>query len=111
MTVQNAVGAAFAQFGSDLTVTTAGAGRTVRAILSPMDNASAAIYFDANEQVGLFKPSVLLYVAGTEPHPPLVDDTFTDADFPGPSRTTITVLKVQAFRVAGVVALYLALCD
>ena len=111
MTYQDIITNAFETYGQNLTITTAGSGRTIRALMTPMDNGTVGVFFDANEQVGLYKPSISLFVPGSETSPPVVGDTFTDGDYPGPDRIIITVQKVQAFRIAGVIVLYLALCD
>ena len=114
--VLNAISRAIAAYGSPVGIIRSGATYTVQGMVLPMDSNTINTYFDANESVGLIKPAVTLYVAGTETNPPLANDTFDTTDF-DPIRGTfggavvITVRKVTAIRIANVVVLYVAVCD
>lgn len=95
---------AFAKYGEDFTLERAGHHVGRRGLMVPMSNSDTAVYFDANESVGLVKPALSLYLQGTE-DAPLVGDIFTRAD------RLWTVRKTWPFVVNNVVVVYLALCD
>ena len=101
--------AIFARSAEAITVERAGVGRDRRALLAPMNNAEAAVYFDANESVGLIKPSLSAWFEGEDvpggAGPPLIGDIFTR------DGRLWTVRKVQIFRKGNRALLVLALCD
>jgi hypothetical protein len=100
----------FTIYSSPVSITTAGVTRTIMGLIIPMDSGTENTFFDGNESVGLLKPAYVLYVAGSEPSPPLANDVFTYLDSGGVGRL-LTCEKVQAYRIANVVILYAALCD
>ena len=101
--------AIFGRAAELITVEQAGVGRDYRALLAPMTNAEAAVYFDANESVGLTKPSLSAWFEGEDvpgaAGAPLVGDIFTR------DRRLWTVRKTQIFRKGDRALLVLALCD
>ncbi len=94
----------FRRYGEDFTLDRAGSLTPRRGLMVPMSNSDTAVYFDANESVGLIKPALSLYLPGTE-DAPLEGDIFTRAG------RLWTVRKTWPFVVNNVVVVYLALCD
>jgi len=105
VTHQKRVTALFALYGETLSVQRSGTGRDVVCVTVPMDGGTTGTYFDANEAVGLIRPALTLYVPGTEPDPPTVDDVFFR------DGRLYTVRKAHVFRQADVPVLMVALCD
>ena len=101
----------FALYGQPITLTTAGAARTLTCLIVPMDASTINTYFDGNESVGLLRPAFTLFASGAELSPPLQNDLFTYADLDDLSRGPYTVRRVQAFRISNVIVVYMALCD
>lgn len=91
--------------------------RTLQGMVTPMDNSSTNLYFDANESVGLLKPAFMLYTSGADGSPPVPGDIFYYTDSEVPARISggfggpLTVRKTQTFRVGSTAVLVLSLCD
>ena len=91
-------------YGEALTLVRSGESRTMQGVCAPMDNATAGTFFDANESVGLLRPALSLYVAGSS-DPPTLNDVFFRHD------RLFTVRKTHLYHVADVVVLCLVLAD
>lgn len=101
--------AIFARSAESVTVERAGEFSDRRALLAPMSSAEVAVYFDANEAVGLIKPSLSAWFEGADvpgaAGPPLIGDIFTRHG------RLWTVRKTQIFQHGDSALLVLALCD
>ena len=102
---QARVSAGFGRFGEAVTTERVGALRERQGVFAPLDLSASAVYFDANEAVGLVRPGLLLYLDGADADPPLVGDIFTR------DGRLWTVRKTQTFRLGNTPLLVMAVCD
>ena len=103
--LQRLITRAIQTYGETLTLLRASGTVSFQALTAPMDGATTGLYFDANEEVGLTKPALSVYVDGQMGSPPAPTDVFFR------DGRQFTVQKVFCFRVGDVVVLILALCD
>jgi len=99
--------ALFSLYAESFTMIRAGESSGNRGLFLPMDNSITSEFFDANEAVGLIKPSQSLYL---EPG----DDPFSVAasgDVYFRDGRLWTVRKTHVYRVGGTPLVLLALCD
>lgn len=99
--------ALFSLYAEPFTMIRAGESSGNRGLFLPMDNSITGEFFDANEAVGLIKPSQSLYL---EPG----DDPFSVAasgDIYFRDGRLWTVRKVHVYRINNTPLVLLALCD
>ena len=102
--IQTALANAIQQFGENYDLIRSGTTLPRRAIIAPMDNSTAGVYFDSNEQVGLEKPAQVLYSVDVS-DPPVSGDVYSR------DGRLWTVRKTYFTRVNDVVVMILCLCD
>jgi hypothetical protein len=103
--LQRQVALLLRQYGESFTLTRAGTTIGGIGLFAPLDNSNVAIFFDANEQVGLLRPALNLYVDGGGSNPPLPADVFFR------DGRLWTVRKTFTYRISGTAILLLCLCD
>ena len=101
---QQRVAALLGLYGEAITLERAGESRNTVGVMSPIDDQYINTFYDADEAVGLLRPTLTVYLAGNDA-PPLVADIFTRDE------RLWTVRKVYPWRVVDVIVFYLALCD
>jgi hypothetical protein len=111
LSVLSTITRAFQRYGQPISIQTSGAFRTVTGLVVPMDSGTQGVFFDGNETVGLFKPALTLFVAGSEPNPPKSQDIFLYPYLDAPGHGNVIVQKVFAYCLSGQVVVYECLCD
>jgi hypothetical protein len=99
----------FAQSAASVTVTRGGVDHTSSCFYEPMDNNTANLYFDGNEEVGLVRPALMLWLQASAEV--LVGDVFTYDILTRPGGDLYTVRKLYYFRQGTTPLVLLALCD
>ena len=91
-------------YGEPFSLVTSGSGVDRVAVMTPIGDQYINTFYDANEAVGLVRPTLTVYLAGNMTAPLVNDVFFRDSRL-------WTVRKVHAWRVVDVIVFYLALCD
>jgi len=91
-------------FGEALTLVRGGVDNATVAIVDPANTAITGTFYDANEAVGLLKPSLTLYV-GSAGYTPQADDVFFR------DSRLYTVRKLFFYRIVDVIVFTLVHCD
>lgn len=90
-------------YGEAVTLIRSGENKPQVAFITPIGDQYVNTFYDANEAVGLIRPTLTLYLVGGE-IPVAGDVFFRDGRL-------FTVRKTHLYRVVDVVVLIMALCD
>ena len=101
---QERLGALVALYGEAFTLIRSGVSQDRQAFITPIGDQYVNTFYDANEAVGLIRPTLTLYLVGSSDPPAPGDVFFRDGRL-------FTVRKAHLYRVRDVVVLILALAD
>lgn len=91
-------------YGETFTRIRSGVSQDAAAFITPIGDQYVNTFYDANEAVGLIRPTLTLYLVGDSDPPVAGDVFFRDGRL-------WTVRKTQFFRLGETPLLILALCD
>ena len=101
---QERLTALVALYGEAFTLNRAGEDLARTAFITPIGDQYVNTFYDANEAVGLLRPTMTLYLVGNTDPPVGGDIFFRDGRL-------FTIRKTHLYRVADVIVLILALAD
>ena len=104
MAYKERLAALVALYGETFTRIRSGVSQDAAAFITPIGDQYVNTFYDANEAVGLIRPTLTLYLVGDSDPPVAGDVFFRDGRL-------FTVRKAHLYRVRDVVVLILALAD